>query len=99
MMRFRKKSFQPILAIYGSCKIQFMKNGKFFFRVKDRDVVVCGGIKMHVVNGQWSMVNGQWSMVNGQWSMVNGQWSMVNGQWSMVNRKRQYSIDNLLVCI
>src|SRR3982751_235757 len=35
MMRLSKKSSQPFLTTYRLCKIELMKNRKFFFLVKD----------------------------------------------------------------
>ena len=46
-LRFGKKSKQPCLAPGGSCKIQFMENGKFLFRVKDGNIAECGFISLH----------------------------------------------------
>ena len=42
-----KKSQQPCSATRSSCKIQFMENGKFLFRVKDRNIAECGFIDVH----------------------------------------------------
>jgi hypothetical protein len=46
-MRLGKKSQQPCPATRSPCKIQFMKNGKFLFRVKDRNIAECGFIDVH----------------------------------------------------
>ena len=46
-VRFRKKSFQPLLAADCSCEIQFVKNRKFFFGVKDGNIAECGFVNLH----------------------------------------------------
>ena len=38
-MRLGKELTQPLFATDSTCKIQFVKNGKLFFRVKDRNVI------------------------------------------------------------
>ena len=38
IMRFCKKFAQPVFATNGAGKVEFVKNGKFFFFVKDRYV-------------------------------------------------------------
>ena len=46
-MRFGKKSEQPGSTTSRSGKIQFMENGEFLFRVKDRNIAECGFIDVH----------------------------------------------------
>jgi hypothetical protein len=46
-MRLGKKSQQPCSTTSSSGKIQFMKNGKFLFRVKDGNIAECGFISLH----------------------------------------------------
>jgi hypothetical protein len=42
-----KKIAATMPATRSSCKIQFMENGKFLFRVKDRNIAECGFIDVH----------------------------------------------------
>ena len=49
VMRFGKKTAQPFLAANGSGKIQFVKNRKFFFLVKNGNIVEGGFIYLHDV--------------------------------------------------
>ena len=39
LVRLRKKLAQPFFAATGTGKIEFMKNGKFLFRVEDGNVI------------------------------------------------------------
>ena len=46
-MRFGKKSEQPGSTTSRSGKIQFMENGEFLFRVKDRNIAQCSPVNVH----------------------------------------------------
>jgi hypothetical protein len=46
-MRLGEESQQPYLTARSSCKIQFMENGKFLFRMKDRNIAECGFVSLH----------------------------------------------------
>jgi hypothetical protein len=47
MMWLGKKMPKPIFTIHSFGKIQFMKNRELFFLVKDGNIVICCGVKMH----------------------------------------------------
>ena len=47
LVRFRKKTMEPLFATDGTGKIEFVKNREFLFRVKDRNVFECGFVDVH----------------------------------------------------